>query len=67
MSAHKPDEDTQDDDDQDDAYAECHQDDRHKVVEFDFFCGYAGFEAFVLNLSTICFKLIQTNYKTNFL
>ena len=67
MSLHKPDEDAQDDDDQDDAYSEFDQDDSHKVVELDFFCRDAGFEAFVLNLSTICFKLIQTNYKTNFL
>ena len=48
ISVHNPDE-----DDQDDTHA-----------EWNLIFGDAGFEALVLNLSTICFKSIPTNYKT---
>ena len=58
ISVHNPYEGAQDEDDHDNS---------HEMVEFDFVCGDAAFEAWVSTISTICFISITTNYKTNLL
>ena len=58
ISVHNPYEGAQDEDDHDNS---------HEMVEFDFVCVDAAFEAWVSTISTICFISIPTNYKTNLL
>ena len=64
ICVHNPDEDDQDKDDPDETHDEIAQDNSHEMVKLDSGCGDAGFEALVLNVSTICLS-IQTNYKAN--